>query len=81
MSTVRDMGGYWMARCSIEPPKTADEDTSAELFIAGPPDGDSPAEGILVLGFAAIVALRDCLTDEIETYTERVALESQDIPQ
>lgn len=73
MSTVMDMG-FWMARCTIEK-------DSAELFICAPPAEDEPIEGLLVTGLDAIIALRNCIDEEIARLGERLELENGDMPQ
>lgn len=71
MTTVADLGGWWMARCKI----SKDE---MELTILEPASDGDQANSITITDLDAILALRDCISEEIARFNERLELE-QDI--
>lgn len=60
--------GWAMARCSI------DRD-SAELVICDPASEGEPANSISILGLDAVIALRDCIDEEIANLQARIDIE------
>lgn len=58
MTTTADLGGWCMARCKIE----KDE---AELTILESASDDSGANSLSIVSLDAIIALRDCIDEEI----------------
>ena len=76
MSTVADLE-YCLARCNIpqESPETA------ELLICEPASEGSTATSISIMGLDAIIALRNCIDEEVARLESRLELARQDVPQ
>ncbi len=76
MSTVVDLE-FCLARCSI--PEESPE--SAELLLCEPASEGSPAQSLSIMGLDAIVALRNCIDEEIQRLEARLDLARKDVPQ
>ncbi len=77
MTTFADMG-FWMARVKIE---GSPEEISAELFIVEPSEESNEAQSVTITGLDSLLALRNCIDDEIAKYQHALDLARQDIPQ
>lgn len=68
MPTVVDLG-WCMARASVQPDETGIP--RGELTICEPASGEEAANSITIIGFEALVALRDAITAELELFEQR----------
>ena len=76
MSTVMDLG-FWLAKCDV----TNEKESLSQLYIVEPGNDETEPREITITGLEAIVALRNCIDDEIDKAMQRAELAREDIPQ